>query len=204
MRVLDVGCGKAWVMRQWAERFAIEGVGVDHNPEFLAFARARKPSRGQLTFIEGDAKAYRPQQGSFDIVMCLAAGFAIGEFAQTVDYLTAAARPGAAVVIGEMTLKREPPFRSVSEILPLEAIDAMGVIERHGAEVSALISASDADFERYVSHHRHATLRWAREHGNHPDHAAVLAQSRRDWVHYLKVIRPFLGFSIFVGRRAGA
>lgn len=204
LRVLDVGCGKAWVMRQWAERFSIEGTGLDHNGQFLDFARARRPSRGKLTFVEGEARSYAPEPGSFDIVMCIGACFAIGEFAQAVDYLTAAARPGGAVVIGEMTLKHEPPFRSVNEILPLTAVDAMGVIERHGAEVSALISGSDADFERYVSHHRHATLRWAREHKGHPYQAEVLERSRRDWMHYLKIIRPYLGFSIFVGRRTGA
>ncbi len=31
LKVLDVGCGKAWVMRQWAERFAIDGVGLEPN-----------------------------------------------------------------------------------------------------------------------------------------------------------------------------
>jgi len=77
-------------------------------------------------------------------------------------------------------------------------------VERHGAEVSATISASDADYERYASHHRHATLGWAREHPDHPDHAAVLQKSREDWLMYQKTIRPILGWTVFVGRKKDA
>src|SRR6185312_445743 len=35
LSVLDVGCGKAWVMRQWAERFAITGTGLETNRHFI-------------------------------------------------------------------------------------------------------------------------------------------------------------------------
>ena len=53
LRVLDIGCGKAWLLRQWAERFAIEGVGVDLNSRFLDVARRKPPARGTLTFHRG-------------------------------------------------------------------------------------------------------------------------------------------------------
>ena len=76
-------------------------------------------------------------------------------------------------------------------------------MERHGAEVSALISASDADFERYASHHRHATFRWARQHPEHPHHDDVLEKSRADWSEYLRRTRPLLGWTIFVARKQG-
>ena len=39
LKVLDVGCGKAWVMRQWADRYDIDGTGLETNPAFLSFAR---------------------------------------------------------------------------------------------------------------------------------------------------------------------
>ncbi len=101
-----------------------------------------------------------------------------------------------------MTLKHRP-FSAQGEILPHDALDMIGIIERHGAEVSAVISASDADYERYVSHHRHSTLTWAREHPNHPEQPEILAKSRADWTYYLRWIRPYLGWSIFVGRKSG-
>ena len=49
----------------------------------------------------------------------------------------------------------------------------------------------------------HATLTWAREHPDHPDHAEVLSKSRQDWLHYQREIRPVLGWTIFVACKYG-
>ena len=38
-RVLDVGSGKGYMLRQWARRFGIEGTGLEINPSFVAQAR---------------------------------------------------------------------------------------------------------------------------------------------------------------------
>lgn len=200
LRILDVGCGKAWVLRQWAERFAIEGTGIELNPRFLEVARRTRPAKGKLEFIEGPAKNFHAPRDSFDVVMCLGAAFALDGFVSAVEWMAALAKPGGAIVIGDLTLKHRPTVHR-NEWLPNDAIETMGVVERHGAVVSALISASDADFERYVSHHRHATLRWAREHPGHPERDDVLEKSRADWTYYLKTIRPYLGWTIFVGRK---
>ena len=68
--------------------------------------------------------------------------------------------------------------------------------------VSATISASEADFERYSSHHRHSTLAWARRNPKHPNTVATLAKSRADWMAYLGWTRPHYGWTIFVARKA--
>ena len=58
LRVLDVGCGKAWVMRQWAERFTVDGTGLETNPKFIEAAKRKPPARGKLQFIEGPAEKF--------------------------------------------------------------------------------------------------------------------------------------------------
>lgn len=201
MRVLDVGCGKAWLMRQWADRFAIEGVGIETNPAFLAAAQRKAPAKGRLEFIDSPADTYTPAPASFDVVLCLGAAFALGGFVPAVDWMTTAAKPGGTIVIGDLTLRHRPTLNT-HQHLPLDPVESLGVVQRHGAEVSAMISASEADFERYVSHHRHATLRWARDNPNHPDHDQVLDKSRDDWNSYLRNIRPMLGWTIFVGQKS--
>jgi len=202
LSVLDVGCGKAWVMRRWADSFGITGIGLDTNRHFLDFARSKPPARGAVSYIEGPAQRYQAAPNSFDIVMCLGATFALGDLVKAIDWTVAAAKPGGYIVIGEMMLKHRP-LSTQGQLLPHDALDMIGIIERHGAEVSATISASDADFERYVSHHRHATLRWGRQHTGHPNQAEILAKSRADWMYYLKWIRPHLGWTIFVARKTG-
>jgi cyclopropane fatty-acyl-phospholipid synthase-like methyltransferase len=202
LRVLDIGCGKAWLMRYWAERFAIEGIGLDTNRYFLDFARSKPPARGRLQFLNGPAQEYRPAQAGFDVVMCVNASASLGGLVGAVDRMVELARPGGSIVIGELTLRHKP--LAVTEVLPHDPLDTISIIERHGAEVSAMISASEADLERFVSHHRHSTLKWGREHPGHRDQEAILAKSRADWVHYLRSVRPNLGFAIFVGRKTGA
>jgi SAM-dependent methyltransferase len=102
LRVLDVGCGKAWVMRQWAERFDIEGVGLELNPAFVAFARSHTPKRGRIDIIEGAAEKFVPEPASFDIALCLGATFALGGFVQSVEWMVRAVKPGGAVVVGDL------------------------------------------------------------------------------------------------------
>lgn len=201
LKVLDIGCGKAWVMRQWADRFSIEGTGLDANGAFLDVARRRPPTRGKLSFVHGQADRFVAEPGSYDVVLCLGAAAALGGFVEAVDWMVAAARPGGAVVIGDLTVRHRPHVSSY-EHLPLDPVDGVAIIDRHGAEVSALISASDADYERYVSHHRHSALRWAREHPQHPDAEDVLEKSREDWGYYLRTIRPYLGWTVFVARKS--
>ena len=200
LSVLDIGCGKAWLMRQWAERHAIEGVGIDVNARFLEVARRKAPARGRLTFHNSSAKRFPVATESYDIVLCLGASFAIGDVPAALEWMVAATKPGGRVVIGDMVLKH-PPVVSKGDILPPDTLGMMGILERHGAEVSATISASEADFERYASHHRHATLTWARENPQHPDHDEVLTKSRTDWLYYQRTIRPMLGWTILVGRK---
>ena len=202
LNILDVGCGKAWVLRQWAERFRIEATGIDTNPVFLSTARRKSPARGSLRFFQGRALKFEAAPESFDVVLCLGAADALGGFVEAVDWMVAKAKPGGNIVIGELTLKHRPAVFT-HQHLPPEPIEFVNIIGRHGAEVSALISASDADFERYASHQRHATLRWAREHPDHPDHDDVLEKSEADWKHYLQVTRSQLGWTIFVARKAG-
>lgn len=202
LKLLDVGCGKAWLLREWAEKYAIEGVGVEVNPLFLEAARRQTPARGQLTFFEQPIAEFEPERGSYDVVLCLGTSFALGGFVQAVDWMAAMAKPGGTIVIGDIILRHRPTV-PVDYLLPSDTVETISIIERHGAEVSATISASDADFERYASHHRHATLVWGRENVGHPDHAAVLEKGRADWMHYLQVIRPHLGWTIFVGRTYG-
>ncbi len=204
LRVLDVGCGKAWIMRRWAELHEIQGVGLDINRRFIDTAIEQAVAKRighKLTFVHGAALDYQPAPQSFDVVMCLGATFALGGFVETLEWLARAVKPGGSFVVGDITLKHRPIVRSGP--LPYEAIQAIDVIERHGGEVSATISASEADFERYASHHRHSSLVWAREHPHHPDVDDVLKKSREDWMHFQRTIREQFGWTIFVARRAG-
>lgn len=97
--VLDIGCGKAWVLRQWADRYAIQGTGIDINPRFIEVARRKAPLKGKLTFHTRSMSGFEYAE-LYDIVMCLGATQAIGDIPSTVDWMVNAAKPGGYIVLG--------------------------------------------------------------------------------------------------------
>lgn len=200
LRVLDIGCGKAWLLRQWAEQFDIEATGLEINPIFAAFARSHSPRRGRITYVEGAAEDFAAEPGGYDVVMCLGATFALGGLAEAVNWMSRAVRSGGALVVGDLVTRHRPAVNT-HQHMPPDAAELAGIVQRNDCEVSAMISASEADFERYMSHHRHATVRWLLSHPDHADHDEVARRSSEEWTNYLRVVRPHLGWNIVVGHR---
>ena len=205
MQVLDVGCGKAWLLRDWARRIAIAGTGVERNPLFLVEARRAAqggPAAHRLTFVESDAAAFQPRPEGYHLTLCLGAAFALGGFDPAVDWLAAATKPGGWAVIGDLVLRHRPMFPP-DELLPHDLVSANAVATRHGLAVLAVISASEEDFERYACAHWHAINLWAAAHPDDPERSAWLTRARRDWDYYLEFVRPHLGWTVWLCRKAG-
>lgn len=68
--LLDVGCGTGWFTRRAAADGFI-ATGLDPNPDWLDFARAR--SSPALNWVEGDARDLPFADASFDHVLSIAA-----------------------------------------------------------------------------------------------------------------------------------
>jgi 2-polyprenyl-3-methyl-5-hydroxy-6-metoxy-1,4-benzoquinol methylase len=66
-RVLDVGCGKAELARDLAERADALVTGLDVNALYLEFARSRPHPR--LELVEGDAHEFRPVEPFETVVL---------------------------------------------------------------------------------------------------------------------------------------
>jgi SAM-dependent methyltransferase len=69
-RLLDVGCGTGWFTRRFAQQ-GLHVTGLDSNPEWLAYARAR--SDPAIRWVEGDAQALPFPDAHFDHVLSIAA-----------------------------------------------------------------------------------------------------------------------------------
>lgn len=68
--LLDVGCGTGWFTRRFA-REGLQASGLDPNPEWMAYARAR--SDPSMHWTEGDARQLPFPDSSFDHVLSIAA-----------------------------------------------------------------------------------------------------------------------------------
>ena len=201
-RVLDVGCGKAFLLRHWAAKYGIAGTGLESNPAFVKAAKQLATAENvaaRLEFVEGRAADYKAS-ASFDVGVCLGATFALDGFAETVHWLNAAVRPGGHVIVGDLVLLDPPKFGKLADF-PLELPDAAGVFERNDMHLLGIISATPGDFEHYVASHRVAVDSWLRDNADHAQAPAMRQETDHNWRDYIERVRPRLGWSIFVARK---
>ena len=153
-RILDIGCGKGYLLRTWAQHWQIEGVGIDVNPTSIGVARQQAQEEGlaeQLHFIEDDAKNYVDDE-PFDIVTCLGAPFAIGTFQEAAAWMVAKTKPDGVVVIGNGYLPAPVPAHideDISEYHTLTELEA--IFSEESLFLTGIIAASQDDWDRYAS-----------------------------------------------------
>jgi SAM-dependent methyltransferase len=95
-RVLDVGSGTGVVTEEVAARSRGQVIGIDHDPEMVAFARGR---RGQAEYRLGDAHDLPFAGGWFDVTVCHFLLLWCREPAQAAAEMVRVTRPGGAVLI---------------------------------------------------------------------------------------------------------
>jgi len=206
-RVLDVGAGKAALLRRWAVLHGARGTGLEVNPAFVAQARERARRDGVhelVTMIEGPADAFAPDPAGYDVVACLGAPFALGGFDAAVRWMRAALRPGGRLVVGDRYLAR--PFEHVPADADAEIAELPGLSGVHerlaglGLSVTAMIGSSRSDWDRYVSAWWTAAHDWAEANPGHPERAELLAGIAEGRDRYLRWERDHVGWAAWVAR----
>jgi ubiquinone/menaquinone biosynthesis C-methylase UbiE len=208
MSVLDVGCGKGWMLRRLASRFEIRATGLEIHRAFAAQAREQAAAAGlsgKIQIVDGNAQDYRAEPSSFDVVMCIGASFALGGFESALDWMSRTAKPGGAIAIGEVFAKELPmppellsnpaTRRDYPERTLLQTVEIM---RSKALPLRGLVEASTDDWDRYHSLHWQAAMDWVLENPGHPDAARFKdpALQRRN----LELDRRYQGWAIFVVR----
>jgi cyclopropane fatty-acyl-phospholipid synthase-like methyltransferase len=203
--VLDVGCGKGWLLRSWASRWAIDGTGLEINPWFLAHAHRQAEAAGvtaRLRFIEGPARDFTPEPSHYDAVLCVGASFALGGFESAVAWMQAALKLSGVIAIGDVFAAETPfPPEGRGQQAPTLAgrIDSL---QKAGFDVIAMIAASQDDFDRYASEHWRALHTWAAANAEHPDCSDLVRSHKASRERYLAWERRYIGWAIFVAKRS--
>jgi len=206
LSVLDLGSGKAAMLRQWAGKWDIRGTGLELNPTFVQEARARAQAEGvaeRLHLWEGRVLDFAPDPGGYDVVTCLGAPFVIGSFSEAVGWMRDRLKRGGRLVIGDEYLRVPAPPAD------LERWNCAGVptlaeraaeLQAAGLDLVGLTAASQDDWDHYTSLMWSAVARWDAATPDHPDRAELLRTVEQGREQYLAGQREHLGWAVLVGR----
>jgi SAM-dependent methyltransferase len=197
-RVLDVACGRAEVLRRVAERFEVEATGYDSD---AALIESGPPG---LELLVRD----NPPPGPFDVVLCIAASHALGDFPDALGALRELVRPGGEVLLGD-GYWRQPPSAEYLDALGGASVDElpdysglMRAAEQTGLTPLHSSVASEADWDRYEWRLILNAERWAAANPEDPG-ADVLRERARSARERMTMPggRETLGFALVLLRR---
>jgi SAM-dependent methyltransferase len=207
-RALDLACGKGELLCRWAAWFGSAGVGVDISPVFLAAAVTRAAELGvadRVTFLQGDAGTYEPDQGAFGVACCIGATWIGGGLLGTIDLLRPAIAPGGGIVIGEPFWTEPPPPEALEELgfgpddyASLE--DTLDRFEAADLELVEMVLADGDSWDRYEASQWRAVADWLAANPGDADHDAMRDFLDRNRRTYLRWGRRYLGWGVFVTR----
>jgi cyclopropane fatty-acyl-phospholipid synthase-like methyltransferase len=206
-RVLDIGCGKGWLLHRMAARWAIEGVGVEVRQSFLAEAKKRiegEPTKGRLVFHHSPAKDFHAPLASFDVALCIGASFAIGSFEMLIEWLAPFVKRGGVLAVGDI-YARETPLPDECAVhfsggAPRSLADTAARLNDGGLSLIGLIDSSLDDWDRYESLHWKAADEWLLANPTHPERERFIARHERAKLQHIRFDRRALGWALFVSR----
>jgi SAM-dependent methyltransferase len=191
-RVLDLGCGKGALLRWLASRAPIDGTGVDLHP-------GTSPIPG-VRLVAGDARSFRAEPESFDLVCSVGAVSGIGE-------LAALARPVGLVLLGDGYWRQTPGDdyldalgATAGDMLDWQATLAIGA--PHGLTLVRAVPSSVEQWDGYEQTWAANGERYAAEHPGEPGLAEFLDWIRNGRRRYAELGgRETLGFALLLFRK---
>ena len=133
-RVLDVGCGLGYALRQYAARRRIEGYGIDYVQNMIEGCRELDraqpgPRRGTITYQRADVLELPFADGRFDVVTsarCLMALLDWERQKRALVEIARVLRPNGVLVLMEGTEEGLARLNEVRAMVGLPAIEGSG------------------------------------------------------------------------------
>ena len=202
--VLDIACGHGELLVRLAERWSIDGIGVDRSPWVLVRAAkgaALRSLRGSLTWWLGDAAGLASDR-TWDVVTCLGASWIWDGFAGTVEAMAARTKPGGRIAFGELQLNDGGDAAVDAEAygVVLTREDQLAVLERHGIEPIAEIVTTRDSWDDYDQRTEASADAYAVRYPG--EEAERFRCEQKEWRMQHDDDKRYLSWTVWVGRKA--
>lgn len=201
--IIDFGCGYAEPLVLWAEKYGIQGVGIDKRGFAVQRAAKKVFQRGladRIQIAQADGAHFEFEPNSFDYATCIGATFIWDVFVNAVRAMKKAIKPGGKLAIGEVywlvdnyppeCLKFYPNFNHEHELL----YD----IWNEGLELVHVIRSTTEDWDNYEMANWRGLLEWIDQNPEHPDRDEVIRHLHDSQDEYLHYGRKYIGWGIYV------
>ncbi len=202
-RILDIACGPGEVLCRAAQRWSAHGIGVDVFPWVIGVARetaVKYELADRVEIIEGDGAKFEGDAESFDASMCLGASWIWNGHRGTLEALGRWTKRGGTIVTGQPFWIREPsPDHLKASGFSRESYHSHRGNVEVGTEsglrfLRAIVSSTD-DWDRFEGDHFYAAEKYAHEHPDDPDSAALRDPKFVDT--YLRWGRDEMGWAVY-------
>lgn len=201
-RALDIACGYGELLIRMAERSAMSGIGVDLSPWMLLRAEREAARRGVADRLEwslGNAHQL-PVDPTTDIVTCLGASWIWHGFAGTVRALTARARPGGRIAIGDLRLRdgSDPVAVAAEHGKVITKGEQEAVLAAEGVDVLLSFDASPLSWQAYQDRILESVSAFA--HDNPGPQADTYVAEEAQWRLDHERDQRIMTWTVWVGR----
>lgn len=203
--VLDIGCGRGWLLNRIAARTGAQGTGIEINPWFCHTAQQRAVDAGvasSITIIQSDAREVQLPPHAFDAVFCVGATFALGGLVNAVAFARTVAKPGAPIIIGDIFRYDAQSPTSLAEYGFVPTLAELVDIVRGDNEPYELLVSTLEEWDRYEAKKWQTARTWIINNTHDPEHAEFVAQVAKMRHDYLHIERPAIGWAMVMTHNA--
>lgn len=197
--VLDIGCGRGWLLNRIATRTSAKGTGIEFNPWFCQSAQQRAIDAGvadRITIIQSDARDVQLPPHSFDAVFCVGATFALGGLISAVAFARTVAKPGAPIVIGDIFRYDAQAPESLNDYGFVPTLAELVDIVRGNNEPYEMLVSTLEEWDRYETKKWQTARTWLINNPHDPEHAELVVQVAKMRHDYLHIERPAIGWAM--------
>lgn len=200
--VVDYGCGKGEWLKLIAERFPIEGIGLERSQAMVIAAGQNCQDIPAISIQGQDAGTFEPDS-EVSLSICIGSTGIFGGLPGAIAHFGETLVKGNLLLIGEGFWDKEPhPEYLAATGIPRDEMGSFGEVvqlaQSHGFQEMYSIASSQEEWDDYEGLYLYNVIAFLKEHPEDPDGPAMLDRITKWRSSYLTWGRGTLGFGLFL------